>query len=157
MVSLHWGSVAVAESPLESERVTGWTPELPAQSGGSVSLEPEQSRAIEAGGYTDVLVKRDATLTLGSGTYLFDSLILDADSHLVVNQTSGPTVIYVNDTFTFKGAMSTGSLPSDELELLVVVLGGSSVVIERAFVGTVFAPRAPITLGPDQSPHVGAF
>jgi len=123
--------------------------------GPPINLGPGQSGSRGPGAYAAVQVFQNATLTLSTGTYYFDSLQLESGSHVVLNQTSGPVIIYVRTTLALRGdirASASGAAP----DLLLVYLGSTDASAEVAFSGTIVAPNARLFLGSVTPGHTGA-
>jgi hypothetical protein len=80
-------------------------------------------------------------LSLGAGTYFFESLSVQPGAQLVL---SGVVVVYVHSSMTFHGSVvaSVGGAP----QLLLGYFGSQSLVVDAAFSGTLIAPNAPVTL-----------
>jgi hypothetical protein len=140
-------------------RESSWQVELPAQSLGDVSLEPGASRTLAPGGYRNASIKSRATLALSHGTYVFDHMTVEPQATLSVDDSAGPVIIYVNGSFTYRGAISdAGATPDERVDLLVVSRGTGQTTIEASFKGTVFAPKGKLYLGPlNGAVHFGAF
>jgi photosystem II stability/assembly factor-like uncharacterized protein len=132
-----------------------WTVTFPASSNGPVQVEPQQTTVIPPGRFDTVSVH--GTLRLSSGTYFMDSLDLESQSKLLLDQANGPVVIYARQGLTIRGdvsAVSTPSLPDP----LIVDLGTQDVFVETSFSGTIVAPNAGLTLGSVPTiTDIGAF
>lgn len=128
---------------------------FPGSSRGDVMLEPNQSTPLDPGRSTNVNVKTNATLRLKSGVYYFETLTLEPQANLLLDETAGPVEIYLKSAFTFRGvvATTTGVAP----ELLIVDFGSSTVFVEAPFRGNIIAPSARIVLGTTAVGHTGAF
>jgi MYXO-CTERM domain-containing protein len=121
-----------------------------------VNVEPDQSASRPPGRYGAVSVKSRASLALRGGTYYFESLGLEPQATLALDEAAAPVVIYVNQGLTFRGAIASNAPASN---LLIGVIGTGFVSIETAFQGTLIAPNASVVLGTGQTPlvHRGAF
>jgi hypothetical protein len=142
-------------TPLTPATTLTWTVALPA-SGPAINVSPGASTSRGPGAYGSVTVFQNATLTLSTGTYYFDTLQLESGAHVVLNQTSGPVVIYVRTTLILRGdikAATSGAAP----DLLLVYLGTVSASAEVPFAGTLIAPNARLFLGSVTPGHTGAF
>ncbi len=139
--------------PLES---FAWQPDVVSEVGHEISLEPETTRTLQPGRYLNVSVKRDAILSLGSGTYRFSSLNLGADSILSLTASQEPTILLVDGGFVFQGRIEDQNNPGNpNLPLLIATQSSGTVSIERPFLGTLLAPHAKIVVSPGV--HDGAF
>ena len=108
----------------------------------SVFIEARKTKSFEPGTYGDVTVRRDGVLELNSdGAYFFRSLLVENGGVLKVKG-SGVKEIYTN-SFTFRGTQQG----ADASKLLVGVTGSSTVLVENAFTGSVWAPNAPMIIG----------
>jgi hypothetical protein len=118
-----------------------WSPSFPATNRGAVVLNPDSARTIVPGAYAQVSVASRYTLTLASGIYYFDSLVLEPSSRVVLQ---GQVVIYVRSALTDRGTFSdaSGAFP----ELLIGYFGGTAASIEAPFSGTLLAPNALLRL-----------
>jgi hypothetical protein len=84
-----------------------------------------------------------------------DSFTVEPESHLDINESAGPVVVYVLNGFIFRGASAAqdGNLDS----FLVVALGSESMAIDSAFDGTLVAPNGAIILATVSGVHRGGF
>src|SRR4030095_16953582 len=89
--------------PITPFRDSTWEVTLPVQDLGSASIEPDMQKDIAPGGYTDASIMSRSTLTVHAVTSVFKNSPLEPQSHLVVDDGSGPVVIYVRGGFTFRG------------------------------------------------------
>ena len=109
---------------------------------GSVVIEAKKTKSFEPGTYGDVAIRKDGVLELSSdGVYFFRSLMFEYGSVLKIKG-SGVKEIYTN-SFTFRGQQQGANAS----KLLVGVTGSSTVFVENAFTGSVWAPNAPIVIG----------
>jgi hypothetical protein len=132
-----------------------WQVALPSDNQGQIDLQPDQSLTLEPGRYGSVSVKPRSTLSLKAGTYFMDSFTVEPESHLDINESAGPVVVYVLNGFIFRGASAAqdGNLDS----FLVVALGSESMAIDSAFDGTLVAPNGAIILATVSGVHRGGF
>lgn len=118
-----------------------------------VSLEPDTQRTLAPDAYTNLNVKGRAKLTLGTGTYFFDSVTLESQSQLVLVNDFGPVVIYVRDIVIWRTSLSTLGRTGD---FLLVVHGTNGFAIETTFDGALVAPNAAVRLGVGNTPSSGS-
>jgi hypothetical protein len=132
-----------------------WTVTVPTTTLGQRDVEPDQQLALDPGRYGSVSVKSRAVLSLHSGIYFMDSLTLEPESLLDMNETTGPVIIYVVNNFIHRGVNTAqdGNLDS----FLVVVMGEDQVAVDSAFDGTLVAPNASVVLATVSGTHTGAF
>jgi hypothetical protein len=132
-----------------------WSVPISGTNLGQRDVQPDQTQPLDPGRYGPVSVKPRATLSLRSGTYFMDSLTVEPESHLDINETGGPVIVYVMGDLIFRGvgAAQDGDLNS----FLVVVLGSGSQAIDSTFDGTLIAPNGTIVLATVSGTHKGAF
>lgn len=154
-------SVVIHEGPVVGNAdavisLTSFTP--PTFAGGAaIHLEPDQVRVVSPGSFGSVTVKPRAELHLTVGDYYFSNFDVQADAELVIDAGAGPVRVFVQGTFQWAGFTTiTGG---DEAEFFVATFGTSDVHLNRAFRGTVVAPRASLHLGNLNGigSHVGSF
>ena len=138
-----------AAVPLER---LSWMVSFP-QSGSGLTLPPDQSAPLAPGSHGPVHIFSRSTVTLSSGTYYLDELILEPESRMVLDTTAGPVFIYVRNNFIYRGVTIFNG-PSDRL--LVGFAGSMAPAIEGPFDGTLVAPNATVRLGVGGTAHRGA-
>ncbi len=141
------GAVTIGGSVSERQSLTTtavtWRVVFP-PSNTEVVLKPRDSRTLAPGAYATVVVSPQATLTLQTGTYFFDSLTTLPHGRVLL-EGLGPFVVYVRTQLVYKGPIV---LPAGvpDVELLVGFAGTSHAVIGSPFEGTFVAPRADVKL-----------
>jgi hypothetical protein len=135
--------------------VVSWGVVWPAVSGGNLDIQPGQPVTEAPGRFGNVSVKGGATLKLTSGIYYLDSLTMESQSTLSLDQAAGPTTVYTRQGVTFRGANRTvsGAAP----DLLLVAIGPNDVIVETSFTGTIVAPAARMTLGGGGGTFTGSY
>jgi hypothetical protein len=130
--------------------------EFPAP-GADHHLEPAEERNLSPGSYGDVHVKTNAVLHLLAGTHYMRSLVLEPDATVTLATSGGPVFLYISNMFVYRGAFVSDEGRHDRL--LVGYFGTDSAPVERAFSGTLVAPRASIEIAtlPMGQFHRGAF
>jgi DNA-binding protein YbaB len=128
---------------------------FPATPVGTIELEPSQQRTAAPGYYRKIHAKEFAKVFLSTGTYYCDEFILEPNSTLTVTATTGPCVIWVKNTFIFRGAFldSAGGFP----RVFAGYVGTSAAIVERAYRGTLSAPNAKINIATITGNYEGAF
>jgi hypothetical protein len=118
---------------------------FPGTTSASVDLEPGVARSLLPGSYADIAVKSGATLTLTAGTYFANSLDLEPQSRLSLDQTAGPIQVFVRDNIIDRGEMAMiGGSPA---AFLLGYAGTSTLFVQAPFPGgTVIAPNASVTV-----------
>jgi hypothetical protein len=129
--------------------------QFPAGPDVDVLLEPDQTRTAAPGRYRHIRVKSRATLNLRSGTYYVETLeVLEPQARLVLNETDGPVIFWVNQPFAFRGSVVSNLTHPD---WMVGVAQPGFMVIESSFRGTIVAPKSDIRLATGNLQHSGAF
>jgi hypothetical protein len=118
-----------------------------------ISLAPHQAKTLAPGTYGNVLAHPRATLFLRSGVYTFESLKLQPDTVLNLDDTDGPVLVYVRTRIHWQGSVRVNSRAASTF--LLAYLGSHPAVIEKPFTGTLLAPNAAVTLA--HGSHLGAF
>jgi DNA-binding protein YbaB len=128
---------------------------FPTSTQGTIELEPNQQSTAAPGYYNKLSAKSGAQVFLSAGVYFFNEFFLEPDSKIWLNQSAGPVVIYVKDTFTYRGAIadSAGGFP----RLFIGYVGTSLAVVERVLRGTLSAPNAKINIASVTETYEGAF
>ncbi|HET7543087.1 MAG TPA: hypothetical protein VFK05_24610 [Polyangiaceae bacterium] len=121
---------------------------------GTIELEPNQQQTAAPGYYNQLHPKSGAQVFLSSGTYYFNDLFLEPGSKVWLDAGSGPIVIWVKNSFTFRGEFldSASGFP----RVFVGYLGTTMATVETKYKGTLSAPNAKINISTIQS-HEGAF
>jgi hypothetical protein len=103
--------------------------------GGTVSPVP--------GAYSDVKVGRFGTLVLTAGTYFFETLELDGDSRLNLDQSAGSVTLYVHQRMDYEGQIA--SIAGAPGGFVLGYAGTETLVIGTPFLsGTLIAPNARV-------------
>jgi len=129
---------------------------------GPIQLEPpngagERVTSVPPGHYSNVNIKSRNRVNLASGAYQFDSLTLEPQARLVIDDTAGPVYLDVKNSLLFKGAIDGASGKPPALRLMYV--GTAPPSIESAFSGILIAPNTSMRLAtpPDGKSYCGAF
>jgi len=121
-----------------------------------VCLERGRTASIDPGAHGDLVVESHATLTLTGGVYRFNSLKLEAHSHVSLKSGGRPVIIYVRRHCAIGGRfiVADGSQPN----LFIAVLGHTDVRVDAPFAGTFVVPYGTLRLGTVAQPGFsGAF
>ena len=120
-------------------------------------IEPDHSPlALAPGSFAAVQVKSRSTLSLRAGAYYLDSLFVEPQAVLDIDNRTGPVTIYLRQGLTFRGSIVERNTAL--ANIMFVARGSDSIPIEAPFRGTLIAPNAAVTLatvGP--AGHTGAF
>ena len=127
---------------------------FPTSTIGTIELEPNQQQTAGPGYYNKLHAKQNAQVFLSSGIYYLNEFFLEPGAKVRLNASGGPILIYVKNSFTFRGEFldSASGFP----RVFVGYLGTSTAVVESKYRGTLSAPNAKISLSTIQS-HEGAF
>ncbi|HEX9618991.1 MAG TPA: hypothetical protein VF989_02585, partial [Polyangiaceae bacterium] len=132
--------------------------EFPPALDGDIDLQPDQTLSLEPGSYGTVCLKTGTVTTLRSGRYFFRSLSLEPGSTVRFDSAEAPVYLYVEQSFTYRGAFIDEQGKHDEL--FVGYFGTGTAPIERPFSGTLVAPHGMINLAsvaPEGPGHRGSF
>jgi hypothetical protein len=143
------------QATLTPRNVFSWAVQPPISNSGDVLLQPDTIRDIDPGAYAHVLVNSRARLGLKTGVYYLASLGIEPEAQLVLDKSEGPIIVYVTGTMSFKGRIVDNG--GAEGNFLLVLLGGTDVFVEQAFVGTIIVPSAKLTLASCAYGHRGTF
>ena len=139
--------------------VTSWSVTEPTTNAGDVffpAVTTIQNHTVPPGSYAAFNIHDRNRVFLSSGTYFFTSFNTEPLAEVWLNKTNGPIVIYVRDSFTYKGKFVENGGPVGRL--VVGYSGTSDAFLQAPFVGTIVAPSATIKLErPTSAQHVGSF
>jgi len=121
---------------------------------GTIDLGPGQTQTAAPGYYDNLHPNAGATVTLSAGVYYFNTVLLEPGSTVRLNQSSGPVVIWVKNSFIHRGTFV--DVANGFPRLFIGYFGTSMAVVESKFRGTLSAPNAKISVSTIQS-HEGAF
>lgn len=123
---------------------------------GPVSLEPNTSRTLLPGAFSDLSLKSGAKLYLGSGSYSFKTFQTEPNSQIFLDQSRGGIYVYVLGTSSLRNKWQQNG--GQQADFLFGYLGTSLLTVESPFVGTIIAPNAKLDLKEVGAPgHTGAF
>jgi hypothetical protein len=145
----------VAETTITSNTaLTSWTVAF-SSSGASVQLQPSQQLSLAPGAYGSLVAQTGARLKLSAGTYSFTAFDLEPSAQLIVDETAGPVLIYVQNSVLYKG--STSHVGGGAGDLLIGCTACTTVSLQGPFSGTLVAPLANLTLTTVTGGYTGAF
>jgi len=130
-----------ANRPITRETKT-WSVKAPATSQGPITVEGDTRKLLAPGTYGALIVRPRGTLTLQSGIYVFDSVLLEPQSQLRIASTAGPVQVIIKQAFTHRGAI--GATDRGIPQLIVGYLGTTLARIEASFTGALIAPNADL-------------
>jgi hypothetical protein len=159
-VTLHGGasvSGPVEEgADLEPYAETSWTVFFPPLSGhNDLEVSPARTRTLAPDVYGKVTVQPEASLSLTTGTYFFDTFTLNALATLSLDDSKGPVIIYVRSLLALRGQIhGTGAVPN----VLFAYAGEEPLLITAPFGGHLIAPNARLQLAESSDGvHAGSF
>lgn len=138
------------QTSLQPLQTLGWEMVFSSTHRGSCSIEPDQTQELACNSaYGDIAVKARSHLKLRScgvsgSSFFFQSLSLEPESVLEVDNSQGPVRIYIRDGFLFRGA-TVESAPSIG-NILFAYAGTNTVPIESPWRGVLIAPQASVTM-----------
>ena len=127
--------------PLE---IRSWFVSPPKTFQNGFTLLPDKTANLAPGAYNTITVHSRSTLTLSSGTYYVKTVAIEPQATLRLNQANGPVFIYVQDSITHRGSITTttNALPN----LLIGYSGTTPFHVEGHLHATVVAPNAQVSL-----------
>jgi len=134
---------------------TSWSVTAPGASQGPITVENDKRKLLPPGTYGALIVRARGTLTLESGVYVFQSVLLEPQSQLRIATTTGPAQVFVKQSFTHRG--SIGSATPGIPQLVVGYLGTTLGRIESSFNGVLIAPNADLLFSAAQPQGHRAF
>jgi|GEM_PF-1058200 len=141
---------------LQAVTTLAWNVSVPGPNLGPISLEPDRTQDIAPGRYAVGSVKSRSSLTLHSGVYYFDSLTIEPQGKLLIDDARGPVQIYLGNSFTYRGEIRPATIGIPKL--LIGVRGTGGVMIEAPFTGVIVAPLSKVSLQAARpNGHRGAF
>ncbi|MES1188261.1 MAG: C-type lectin domain-containing protein, partial [Myxococcales bacterium] len=137
---------------------TKWSVPWPTGVTNDISRAPDAPNFdIAPGSYDSIQVYSRATITLRSGTYFINSLVLEPQAHFRVDTSSGPVLIYVRETLRLRVGLEY--LKGPRGQVLFGYIGQQTALFEEALVASVVAPKSAIELRRPASglAHEGSF
>lgn len=143
-------------TPITPVTVIAWTVVYPAAIPTDVALGNGQTASRPPGRFGTMRVFSGGTLTLTTGSYYLDALVLEPGAKVVLSQDTGPVIVYVRQSAILRGSV-VSSVNGSPPDFLLGYLGTSELFVEMPFSGTVVAPSAKLTLRSVPSGHTGSF
>jgi hypothetical protein len=165
LVSVHAADVTrganvVMASPMDTSpkltppKTITWKVDYPTGSPSKVIVDGGKESVIPPGQYGSVEVPASATLILQTGTYLLDSLVVNAGAKVVLNQGNGPVAIYARGAVKLHGTIeSSAGAPPD---LLVGYFGASDLLIDAPLTATIVSTQGKVVVSAPAPGFVGA-
>lgn len=110
------------------------------------------SATLAPGLYHNVTAGPRATLALSAGTYLIDALTLGPNTTLNIDTSAGTVYLYVTGRTTLNSTVI-----GDARRFVLGHLGTEGATVSGSFRGTLLAPNASLTLGPQQTYEATVF
>jgi hypothetical protein len=138
-------------------QTTSWTVTFPSTAAATVIAGPDGPLTpVAPGAYGGLDVRSRGRVALRAGTYYLGYFNSEPQGQIQLDTSGGAIVIYVRDSFTYKGAFVSTAGPQGKV--LVGYLGTQVAYLQAPFVGTMVAPNAFIQLArPDSGQHKGAW
>jgi hypothetical protein len=134
-----------------------WKVDVPPANTLDVRLEPDRQQTLAPGRYRTVSIKSRSAITISAGDYFIDALeVLEPQAKLKIDTSAGKVKLYVMNSMTFRGALENVNDPSKS-DLLIVMLGSGTVLLEQPYSGFLIAPSAKLQFRQTNSAHNGAF
>lgn len=132
---------------------------VPFVAGADDNLQDERDATYSPGNYGRVHVFSRSTLTLQAGDYFFESLALEPEAVIVLENAERPVRLFVRERFYFHGAFEEQAQGELSANVLVYYLGNQDTHLHEPFRGTIYAPQAHLVLDtlPQGQEHRGAF
>jgi hypothetical protein len=110
----------------------------------AVQVSPGTTQSLAPGQYGAVTVYSNAKLVLSAGDYQLTSLDLEPQAQLVVPSATAEAVrVFVRDSVIYRGSSVAAGVLAP---LYLAYTGTAPLTLERAFLGTIVAPSASLTL-----------
>jgi hypothetical protein len=119
---------------------------VPAGGANGIVLGPGENRTLAPGAYRGLIAGFGSTLRLTAGRYFFGLLDLKPGSHLEIDDSQGPAIVYVIRRLGL--AAEVVDLDPAPLALLVAYVGPHDVKVAGLFRGTLIATQAEVEVLP---------
>jgi uncharacterized protein (TIGR03382 family) len=118
---------------------------FPTSNNGPVAVGAHQMVTLAPGAYSRVSVDAAGTLVLSAGTYFFETLDLEGDSRLNLDQSSGGVSLYVHTSMSYAGQIA--SIAGNAGDFVLGYAGSQPLDVQTRFLaGTLIAPSALVTI-----------
>jgi len=125
---------------------------------GNINLEPDRTQVLTPAKYGTVSVKSRSTITLSTGVYEFASLqVLEPQAKILIDDAAGPVIIYVKNSFIYRGGVQNKAVSGRFPNVMMVYLGTQELWVESPFQGHLFAPNSTAHLRPGTGQFIGSF
>lgn len=123
-----------------------------------VFLDSTQTENVDLppGRYDTLQLHPQTSVTLRSGSYVFDNFQIDSGAEIVLDDSDGPIFIYVvaDNNYWMRGNLAP--VNGDYARAILSYAGSQDVFIEQRMVGTLVAPNAKVVVRAATSAHKGA-
>jgi hypothetical protein len=156
-ITTHAGATIVGtiteHATLTPPDPVSWTFTPKGPNGGSVDVDPGQTKAIDPGIYDAIHVASGSTLHVHPGSYFVGALDVEDTAHVELD---GAVSFYVSKRLRLENAPR--NLPGARPDTLFVFLGCDTLSLPGGLDATVVAPSADLELTDSRNPHyAGAF
>ncbi|HET6148545.1 MAG TPA: hypothetical protein VFH68_13510 [Polyangia bacterium] len=117
-------------------------PAFPAVTGGNVTVNSGNRRALAAGSFGTVTVSSGGTLILGAGAFFFQNLTMNSGAAARVTPT---TRIFVRNSFTAHSSFLASA--GTAVQPIFFGFAGNTLGFDAVFNGTLVAPNASVVFG----------
>jgi RHS repeat-associated protein len=132
-----------------------WDGFFPDATNGPIQTEPDDPPVAPApGAYDALLIKPRSEVALSAGTYTFDSIMINAEGELSIDNSDGPVFIYSKNGLTHHGVVTR---EAENPNILFSIAGMSEVHLAGPFRGTIVAPWTKVNLFTILGKHTGSI
>jgi Ca2+-binding RTX toxin-like protein len=139
--------------PIDAGMYADW--QVAFQAGASFMLQDDSAHLLAPGSYGAVHVHGRTKLHLLTGEYYFDSLKLEPDAELTLDDGAGAIVVYVKNELQLRGLVE--AMSRDPNQLFFIYLGRGDVTLTRAVRARFLAPEARLVLETPGQEFWGSF
>ncbi|MBN2718219.1 MAG: carboxypeptidase regulatory-like domain-containing protein [Deltaproteobacteria bacterium] len=136
-----------------------WNFDIPDSANSGLFLGAGQTlnAPLPPGRYESLQLHPNSSITLVSGTYVFDAFQIESDANIVLDDSDGAIFIYViaNTNYWMRGNMIP--VNGDYARVMLAYTGTMDQFIEKRFVGTIVSPNAKVVVRGTTAPHKGAI
>ncbi len=117
----------------------------PSGGGTNYDLQPDQSLTLASGvAYGNIAVKSRATLVITPGDHFIQSLQVEPDANVVLQNGAQRIAVFIKTAFTWRGKLTNQQ--QGPIQWMVGYLGTQRIPVEAPFTGLIVAPSAELTL-----------
>lgn len=136
-------SGATTQNALPTLTTLNWSAKSPTASLGPVLVETGARVSLPPNTYGNLTIRPRGKLTLETGVYVFQNVLIEPQAELRINAPYGPVQLFAKGTFNHRGSVVSTD-PLGTPQLIVGYLGTTAALIESPFVGAFIAPNADV-------------